>query len=122
MSIGIGCIGSRPLCRLQKNKFWVHNIYTNEKNTTDLSAGENISKTDYLTDSDSSMLTQALSNVKFSKDVTFTQSERDSLPNENRELRNRNRTQGRFSCVEIITVEPSLCVTIYITKINSIMQ
>ena len=60
-----------------------------------MSAGENISKTDYLTDSDGSMLTQALSNVKFSKDVTFTQSERDSLQNENRELRNRNRTQGR---------------------------
>lgn len=76
---------------LQKNKFWVHNIYTNEKNTTDLSAGENISKTDYLTDSDSSMLTQDLSNVKFSKDVTFTQSEIDSLQNENRELRKRNK-------------------------------
>ncbi|MGN0527905.1 MAG: hypothetical protein ACI4IE_02140 [Eubacterium sp.] len=54
---------------LQKNKFWVHNIYTNEKNTTDLSAGESFSKTDYLTDSDSDMITQDLSNVKFSKDV-----------------------------------------------------
>lgn len=54
---------------LQKNKFWVHNIYTNEKNTTDLSAGESFSKTDYLTDSDDGMLTQDLSNVKFSKDV-----------------------------------------------------
>ncbi len=54
---------------LQKNKFWVHNIYTNEKNTTDLSAGESFSKTDYLTDSDDDMLTQDLSNVKFSKDV-----------------------------------------------------
>lgn len=40
-----------------------------KKNTTDLSAGESFSKTDYLTDSDDGMLTQDLSNVKFSKDV-----------------------------------------------------
>ena len=34
-----------------------------------MSAGESFSKTDYLTDSDGDMLTQDLSNVKFSKDV-----------------------------------------------------
>ena len=87
---------------LQKNKFWVHNIYTNEKNTINLSAGDNISKTDYLTDSDNDMLTQDLSNVKFtkdyngdndifSKDVDFSQSEIENLKDENRELRRKNR-------------------------------